>query len=243
MKEFGWVEGANVRSLFVWAEGHSERAPALAAELVAHNVDVIMAFGEPAVRAAQRATIAIPIVGMADDMIGSGLAAQLSRPGGNTTGLSILTPELDVKRLEMLHELVPQARRIAVLADPTTISTAPQLTNAANRLNVALVWFNAQSPEEIGRGLDAIAVAQVEAVSILGSALMYAARRTIIERMRAEHLPAIYHLAEPRRRERYLPTDHGFNFAISSSSAKLTRSCVDGSRLISQLSSLANSRW
>ena len=102
MKEFGWEEGANVRSLFVWAEGHSERAPALADELVAHNV------GEPAVLAAQRATTAIPIVGMADDMVGSGLAAQLSRPGGNTTGLSILTPELDVKRLEILHELVPQ---------------------------------------------------------------------------------------------------------------------------------------
>ena len=130
------------------------------------------------------------------DMVGSGLAAQLSRPGGNTTGLSILTPELDVKRLEILHELVPQVQRIAVLADPTTISTAPQLASAARGLNVGLVWFKAQSPEEIGRELDAIAVAKVEAVSVLGSALMYAARRTIIERTRAERLPAIYHLPE-----------------------------------------------
>jgi putative ABC transport system substrate-binding protein len=129
-------------------------------------------------------------------MVGSGLAAQLSRPGGNTTGLSILTPELDVKRLEILHELVPQVQRIAVLADPTTISTAPQLASAARGLNVGLVWFKAQSPEEIGRELDAIAVAKVEAVSVLGSALMYAARRTIIERTRAERLPAIYHLPE-----------------------------------------------
>src|SRR5262249_40331727 len=123
MRAIGWEEGRNVRFLFVWAEGHNERAPALAEELVAQNVDLIITFGDPAIRAAQRATQAIPIVGMSDDMVGSGLAASMARPGGNTTGVSILAPELDVKRLEILHEFVPQARRIAVLADPSTIST------------------------------------------------------------------------------------------------------------------------
>ena len=118
MKAIGWEEGRNIRFLFVWAEGRSDRAPALAGELVAQNVDLIIAFGDPAIRAAQRATQAIPIVGMTDDMIGSGLAASMARPGGNTTGVSILASELDVKRLEILHEFVPQARRIAVLADP-----------------------------------------------------------------------------------------------------------------------------
>jgi ABC-type uncharacterized transport system substrate-binding protein len=117
MKAIGWEEGRNVRFLFVWTEGLSERAPALAGELVAQNVDLIVTFGDPATRAAQQATSAIPIVAMTDDMVGSGLAASLARPGGNTTGVSILASELDVKRLEVLHEFVPQARRVAVLAD------------------------------------------------------------------------------------------------------------------------------
>src|SRR5258706_6859041 len=119
MRAIGWEDGRNVRFLFVWAEGRNERAPALAEELVAQNVDLIITFGNPAIRATQRATQAIPIVGMTDDMVGSGLAASMARPSGNTTGVSILAPELDVKRLEILHEFVPQARRIAVLADPS----------------------------------------------------------------------------------------------------------------------------
>src|SRR6516164_10868767 len=159
MRAIGWEDGRNVRFQFVWAEGQNERAPALAKELVAQNVDLIMAFGDPTIRAAQRATEAIPIVGMTDDMVGSGLAASMARPGSNTTGVSILAPELDVKRLEILHEFVPQARRIAVLADPSTISTRAQLTNAARHLGVELVVFEALSPAEIGRPLDAIAVA------------------------------------------------------------------------------------
>jgi len=116
MRAIGWEDGRNVRFLFVWAEGQNERAPALAGELVSQNVDLIVAFGDPGSRAAQRASAAIPIVAMTDDMVGSGLAASLARPGGNTTGVSILASELDVKRLEVLHEFVPQARRIAVLA-------------------------------------------------------------------------------------------------------------------------------
>jgi putative ABC transport system substrate-binding protein len=125
MKAIGWEEGRNIRFLFVWAEGRNERAPALAGELVAKNVDLIITFGDPAIRAAQRATQTIPIVGMTDDMIGSGLVVSMARPGGNTTGVSILTLELDVKRLEILHEFLPQARRIAVLADPSTIDPSP----------------------------------------------------------------------------------------------------------------------
>src|ERR1700732_664194 len=85
---------------------------------------------------------------MTDDMIGSKLAASLARPGGNTTGVSILASELDVKRLEILHEFVPRAQRIAVLADPTTISTRAHLARAAGDLGVELVPFEAESPDE-----------------------------------------------------------------------------------------------
>jgi putative ABC transport system substrate-binding protein len=196
MKAIGWEDGRNIRFLFVWAEGHSERAPALAGELVAQYVDLIVPFGDPAIRAAQSATKTIPIVGMTDDMIGSGLAASLARPGGNTTGVSILASDLDVKRLEILHEFVPQARRIAVLADSSTISTRAQLTSAARDLNVELVRFEAGSPDELARALDALAAAKLEAVNVLASPLLNSWRLQIIDRMHDARLPAIYQWAE-----------------------------------------------
>ncbi len=196
MKAIGWEEGRNIRFLFAWMDGRTERGPLLADDFVTQNVDLIVTFGDPAIRAAQRATQAIPIVGMTDDMVGSGLAANLARPGGNTTGVSILAPELNVKRLEILHEFVPQARRIAVLADPSTISTRTQLTSAARDLAVELVVFEAQSLAEISRSLDAIAAAKVEAVNVLASPQLYGARYLIVERMRDARLPAIYQFPE-----------------------------------------------
>jgi ABC-type uncharacterized transport system substrate-binding protein len=196
MKAIGWEEGRNIRYLFVWMEARAERAPLLAGELVAQNVDLIVTFGDPAIRAAQRATQTIPIVGMTDDMVGSGLAASLARPGGNTTGVSILASELDVKRLEVLHEFVPQARRIALLGDPTTISTRAQLARAAGELNVEPVPFEAGSSDELGRALDAIGVANVGAVNVLASPFLQASRQQIIGRMRDHRLPAIYQWPE-----------------------------------------------
>src|SRR5262249_44547509 len=155
----------------------SERAQMLAGELVAQNVDLIITFGDPAIRAVQGATQAIPIVAMTDDMVGSGLVASLARPGGNTTGVSILASELDVKRLEILHEFIPQARRIALLIDTTTISTGSQLSKAARELGVELVPFDAQSPDEVSRMLDDIAAAKVDAVNVLASPLLNLALR------------------------------------------------------------------
>jgi putative tryptophan/tyrosine transport system substrate-binding protein len=196
MKAIGWEDGRNVRFLFLWTEGLAERAPALAGELVAQNVDLIVTFGDPATRAAQRATAAIPIVAMTDDMVGSGLAASLARPGGNTTGVSILASELDVKRLEVLHEFVPQARRIAVLADATTVSTRAQLASAARDLDVEPVWFEAGSPEELSRAVDALTAAKVDAVNVLASPLLNFWRFQIIDRMRDARLPAVYQWPE-----------------------------------------------
>src|SRR5260370_12378054 len=100
MRAIGWEDGRNVRFLFVWAEGRNERAPALAEELVAQNVDLIITFGNPAIRATQRATQAIPIVGMTDDMVSTGLDASMARPTRHTPGVSIHVPELYVNRLE-----------------------------------------------------------------------------------------------------------------------------------------------
>jgi putative tryptophan/tyrosine transport system substrate-binding protein len=101
-----------------------------------------------------------------------------------------------VKRLEIVHEYVPQARRIAALADPTTMSPRAQLASAAHDLGVDLVWFDARSPDEIGRMLDAVVAAKVEAVNVLASLLLNAFRRQIIDRMRDVRLPAIYQWPE-----------------------------------------------
>src|ERR1700730_10885950 len=172
MQAVGWVEGRNVLYDFVWADMHIERMPALASELVAHNVNLIVTFGDPAIRAVQRATPSIPIIGISDDLVASGLAASLARPGGNTTGVSIFASELDVKRLEVLREFVPQARRIAILVDPTTNSTRPQLEKAARDLGVQLVLFEAQDPEQITHALDAMAAARADAVNVLASPIL-----------------------------------------------------------------------
>jgi putative tryptophan/tyrosine transport system substrate-binding protein len=125
-----------------------------------------------------------------------GLVRSLARPEGNTTGVSILASELDVKRLEVLHEYVPLARRIAVLVDPTTISTRVQLSNAARDLGVELLMSEADSADEIGRALDAIARAKVEALNVLASPLLFTYRHVIIERAAALRLPAIYQWPE-----------------------------------------------
>src|SRR5262245_14884565 len=127
MQALGWEDGRNIRYIFMWADRRDDRFPALAADLVARPVNVIVVFGDPAFRAVQRATSTIPIVGLADDMVGSAFAASMARPGGNVTGVSILAGELDAKQLTLLHDLVTRTRRIDVLADPTTVLTVPEL--------------------------------------------------------------------------------------------------------------------
>jgi len=115
LNETGYVEGQNVAIEYRWAEGHYDRLPALAADLVARKVDLIMASGGPGpALAAKRATATIPILftGVGDPLV-LGLVASLARPGGNLTGFSVMTTELMPKRLELLSELVPQARVIA----------------------------------------------------------------------------------------------------------------------------------
>jgi putative ABC transport system substrate-binding protein len=171
LRQVGFVEGQNLVVVGAWAY-RPEQFPEMASELVKAKADVILCGGDSATRAAQQATKRIPILAVADDLVGSGLAPSLAHQGGNSTGVSILASELDVKRLEILHEFVPRALRIAVMADPSTISTRAQLVRAARDLGLELVWFEAQSADEMVRAFDAIALARIEAVNVLASPLL-----------------------------------------------------------------------
>jgi putative tryptophan/tyrosine transport system substrate-binding protein len=196
MRALGWEEERNFQVMQRWPVGGSEEMPELARELVANGVSVIFAgAGAVAIRAAQNATTSLPIVGMTDDMVGSGLVAGFARPGG-TTGLSILASELDVKRLGLLHELLPTARRIGVLADPTTISTRHQLETTARGLSIDLVHRTAANSNEILAALEEMASLRIEAINVLASAILNSARRFIIERLAALAIPAVYQWPE-----------------------------------------------
>jgi putative ABC transport system substrate-binding protein len=135
-----------------WAEGHYDRLPALAADLAAQKVDVIVAAGSPSARAAKSATSTIPIVFSSGDPVGEGLVAGLARPGGNLTDVSLLTVELMAKRLELLSELVPQAKVIALLVNPNDVNAERiigDVQEAARAKGVQLHVLKAGSESEI----------------------------------------------------------------------------------------------
>ena len=133
LRDFGYVEGKNLVIEFRWAESKYERLPELAAELVKLNVEVLVTTGTPGTLAAKSATVTIPIVmTTSGDAVGAGLVASLARPGGNVTGSTFFVPELMAKRLELIKEVIPRAKRVAVLQNADDISNAP-VRSAASR--------------------------------------------------------------------------------------------------------------
>src|SRR5215207_19745 len=165
----GFVEGRNLevdsRGVGVSPASHEN----VAVGLTKARPDVLMVAGPDATRAAQKATQRIPIVALADDLLGSKLVASMPHPDGNTTGVAIFAFQLDVKRLELLHEALPGARRIAILADHEPIRNIDALGVAARPLGIQLVPFAARSEDEIIRAIDAMKSTQVEAVNVLAS--------------------------------------------------------------------------
>jgi len=196
MKELGWEEGRNYDVLFRYAEGDIGRFPRFADEFVARHVNVIVALGDPAIEAALHATTTGPIVGMAADMVKMGFSASMSRPSGNVTGINVQSGELDVKRLELLHEALPAAKRIGVLADPTAPSTRPELAEAALKLDLTLNVVEAPNPDALAGALDALASAHLDAVIVPASPFLSTARQLIIKRLNQARLPAIYEFPE-----------------------------------------------
>jgi putative ABC transport system substrate-binding protein len=180
LRELGYVEGDNVVFEPRWAEGRADRLPALAAELVKLQVDVIATAGTPAAQAAKGATSTIPIVmATGGNPVGVALVASLSRPGGNVTGEMTLTSEILPKLLELLREMIPHASRIAILVDPSNSSGmfgAHEMQLAAQVLGISVQVLSARSAEEFESAFKSILQPPVVALIIVGSAMFFGER-------------------------------------------------------------------
>ncbi len=196
LRELGYIEGHNLRLEYRYAEGQTERYPALAAELVALPVDAIVTTGTPAALAAKRATTTIPIVmATGGDPVGTGAVSNLARPGGNITGLSSLTSEVDAKRFELLRELLPTFSRVGVLMNPINpfnIIAAQHMRSVAERLGVRLDFVEVSTEAEFDEALRSLRRLHPDAVVVIADAFLLGHRTRIAQFMAESHLPAIY---------------------------------------------------
>jgi putative tryptophan/tyrosine transport system substrate-binding protein len=193
LAENGYVDGKNVIVETRWAEGHLERLPGLAADLVAAKVDVIVTGGPPPARAAKSATLTIPIVfSVGIDPVAEGLVASLAHPGGNLTGFSLLAGALPPKRLELLCELVPSAKVIPLLVNPNESSEwVPALLPAARAKGIELPILKASNEGEIDAAFAALNGLHADAL-IEGDAVLFMARRDqLVALERRYRIPAI----------------------------------------------------
>jgi putative ABC transport system substrate-binding protein len=197
LRTLGYVEGQNLAIEYRYANGQLERLPELAAELVRLRVEVLVAGGAFAIRAAQHATRTTPIV-MAgtSDAVAAGFVASLAHPGGNITGLSDLSADLPEKRLELLKETVPQSTRIAMLADPASsyyASRRHNLTVAARALGVHLHVVELHRADELASAFAAMTREGVDALLVIEGGLLSADLRVqTVDRAATHRLPAMY---------------------------------------------------
>ncbi len=197
LSETGYVEGQNVAIEYRWAEGHYDRLPALAADLVGRKVDVIVSTGgTPTALAAKNATSTIPIVFRAGgDPVGVGLVASLARPGGNLTGVSMLIDELTPKRLELLSELVPQAKVIALLVNPknpATENVMRDVQEAARVKGLQLPILKANSESEIDAAFATLVQLQAGALVVAADPFLTSRREQLVALATRHAVPAIY---------------------------------------------------
>jgi putative ABC transport system substrate-binding protein len=198
LRDLGYVEGRNVVIEYRDAEGKPERLPALAAELVALKVDVLVAQPTVTALAAKRATRTIPIVFPVAEPVTSGLVTSLARPGGNITGLSSLAPEMGGKALELLKQAVPGVIRVAVLWDPgafpdgTTKELRKEVEGAARALGVRLQFIEARGPEDFDRAFSEVTRARAGALTVLGGSMFFSQRRRLVDLAAKNGLPVVY---------------------------------------------------
>jgi putative tryptophan/tyrosine transport system substrate-binding protein len=201
LKDTGYAEGENLAIVYRFAENQIDRLPALVAELVNRQVAVIAATVATATFAAKAATTTIPIVFLVgDDPVRLGIVASLNRPGGNLTGINLFTTELTAKRLELLHELVPQAARFAVLVNPAdgplTESTLRDAQAAARAVGLQIQVLNANTSREIDAAFETMARERPDALFVATSPLFLGRRIQLVQLAAFHRLPATYSLRE-----------------------------------------------
>ena len=195
LADAGYVEGHNVGIEYRWAEGDYDRLPALATDLVRRRVNVIVAPGTTAAAlAAKAATTTIPIAfGVGGDPVSLGLVASLNRPGGNATGVNFFNIELQAKRMQVLRDLVPAAKRVALLVNPTDRSNESTLRDVETAaIGQQILTFEASTGREIDGAFATLAHEKVDALFVAGSAF-FATRRVQLTVLAASYsVPAIY---------------------------------------------------
>jgi putative ABC transport system substrate-binding protein len=202
LNEAGYVEGQNVTVEYHWLEGQYDRLATLLADLVRRQVAVIATPGTVPSRAAKAATATIPIVfGVGEDPVRQGLVASLARPGGNVTGIYFFVNEVTAKRLRLLHDLVPNAVRIAVLVNPGNASVAEstvrEVQKAAPTMGLQIQIFNATTIGEIDAAFAALARERPDALFVAGDALFGSRRVQLATLTARDRIPAIYAIREP----------------------------------------------
>jgi putative ABC transport system substrate-binding protein len=200
LRELGWSEGQDVEFAYRWAEGDDTRYPALASELMALKVDVLVTWGTPAAFAAKEATSTIPIVmGALGTALDTGIFPNLTRPGGNITGFSSLNFEIVGKHVELLKDLIPGIGRVAVLSNATNPGVAVGVRYAevaANTAGLTLDHIQIREASDLGTALPALSRLHPDAVLVMADTQLLAQRQRIVEFMMPNRLPAIYAYSE-----------------------------------------------
>jgi putative tryptophan/tyrosine transport system substrate-binding protein len=197
LRDLGYADGESIAIEYRWAEGQDDRLPSLATELVLLNPDIIVTTGTPGALAAMQATKTIPIVmASSADPVAAGLVASLARPRENVTGFTILGPELEAKRLELLKQTIPNAARVAILRNPNNpavVSYFEATKTASRTLQIALEPVaEVRRAEEFDNAFLAIASARPDALAVLADRFLLAHRKRIVEFAAANLLPSMY---------------------------------------------------
>ena len=199
LNETGIIEGQNARVEFRWADGHPDRLPALAADLIRSQVAVIVATGGSNL-VAKAATTTIPIVcAVGGDPVKLGLVASINRPGGNITGVSVFTTTLEAKRMELLHEFVPKTALVGVLVDPNwpgATDQLPEIEAAARAIGQTIQVLNVSNEGEFDAAFASLAKARAGAVSVSGNPFFLSRRDQIVALAARNAIPAIYEVRE-----------------------------------------------
>jgi putative tryptophan/tyrosine transport system substrate-binding protein len=195
LRELGYEEGRNIRIEYRWAEGRYERLPQLIAELIAAKVAIIVTAGTPASLAVKKATASVPLVMVAvGDPVGTGLVASIAHPGGNATGLTSITPELEGKRLELIKDMVPAVSRLAVLWNPANayqLGDKKQVEAAAAVLHVPVLPLAVRTTEELNAAFAAILAERADAALVLADRFFLHNRQRIAAFLAEHRLPSM----------------------------------------------------